>query len=70
MRGYWPPKSGENINAEHIELTAEQGETLNNLTPLGDHHNETQMQVIDRSWPSPHERKPSTRSCSVTTCRR
>jgi aryl-alcohol dehydrogenase-like predicted oxidoreductase len=39
----------ENVAAEHIELTGEQIEKLNNLTPPeGDHHNEAQMQMIDR----------------------
>jgi aryl-alcohol dehydrogenase-like predicted oxidoreductase len=39
----------ENVAAEHIELTAEQIERLNNLTPPeGDHHNAEQMQMIDR----------------------
>jgi aryl-alcohol dehydrogenase-like predicted oxidoreductase len=39
----------ENVAAEHIELTAEQIDRLNNLTPPeGDHHNAEQMQMIDR----------------------
>jgi aryl-alcohol dehydrogenase-like predicted oxidoreductase len=39
----------ENIAADGIELTAEQIDRLNNLTPAaGDHHNEAQMQMIDR----------------------
>jgi aryl-alcohol dehydrogenase-like predicted oxidoreductase len=39
----------ENVAAEHVELTAEQIERLNNLTPPeGDHHNAEQMQMIDR----------------------
>ncbi len=39
----------ENVAADGIELTAEQIDTLNNLTPPeGDHHNEEQMQMIDR----------------------
>jgi aryl-alcohol dehydrogenase-like predicted oxidoreductase len=39
----------ENVAAEHVELTVEQIEKLNNLTPPeGDHHNEEQMQMIDR----------------------
>ncbi|MBV9088323.1 MAG: aldo/keto reductase [Mycobacteriaceae bacterium] len=39
----------ENIAADKIELTAEQIDKLNNLTPpAGDHHNEAQMQMIDR----------------------
>jgi aryl-alcohol dehydrogenase-like predicted oxidoreductase len=39
----------ENIAADGIELTAEQIDQLNNLTPAaGDHHNEEQMRMIDR----------------------
>jgi aryl-alcohol dehydrogenase-like predicted oxidoreductase len=39
----------ENVAADEIELTARQLEKLNNLTPPeGDHHNEVQMQMIDR----------------------
>jgi aryl-alcohol dehydrogenase-like predicted oxidoreductase len=39
----------ENIAADGIELTPEQLDKLNNLTPpAGDHHNEAQMQMIDR----------------------
>jgi aryl-alcohol dehydrogenase-like predicted oxidoreductase len=39
----------ENVAAEHIALTSEQLEKLNNLTPPeGDHHNEEQMQMLDR----------------------
>jgi aryl-alcohol dehydrogenase-like predicted oxidoreductase len=39
----------ENVAAEHVELTADQIDKLNNLTPPeGDHHNEEQMQMIDR----------------------
>jgi aryl-alcohol dehydrogenase-like predicted oxidoreductase len=39
----------ENIAADGIQLTAEQIDTLNNLTPAaGDHHNEDQMRMIDR----------------------
>jgi aryl-alcohol dehydrogenase-like predicted oxidoreductase len=39
----------ENVAADGIELTAEQIEKLNNLTPpAGDHHNEEQMRMIDR----------------------
>lgn len=39
----------ENIAADELELSAEQVEKLNNLTPpAGDHHNEAQMQMIDR----------------------
>jgi aryl-alcohol dehydrogenase-like predicted oxidoreductase len=39
----------ENVAADGIELTAAQIEKLNNLTPpAGDHHNEEQMQMIDR----------------------
>lgn len=38
----------ENIAADELELSAEQVEKLNNLTPpAGDHHNEAQMQMID-----------------------
>jgi len=40
----------ENVGADQVELSAEQIETLNNLTPpAGEHHNEAQMQMIDRS---------------------
>ena len=40
----------ENIAADQIELSAEQLDRLNNLpAPAGDHHNEAQMQMIDRS---------------------
>ena len=40
----------ENIAADQVELTSEQVEALNNLTPpAGDHHNEAQMQMLDRS---------------------
>jgi aryl-alcohol dehydrogenase-like predicted oxidoreductase len=39
----------ENIAADAIELTAEQIDRLDNLTPAaGDHHNEAQMRMIDR----------------------
>jgi aryl-alcohol dehydrogenase-like predicted oxidoreductase len=39
----------ENVAADRIELTADQIDKLNNLTPPeGDHHNEEQMQMIDR----------------------
>jgi aryl-alcohol dehydrogenase-like predicted oxidoreductase len=39
----------ENIAADSIQLTAEQTDRLNNLTPAaGDHHNEEQMRMIDR----------------------
>lgn len=39
----------ENTAADGIELTAEQIATLDNLTPpAGDHHNEQQMQMIER----------------------
>ena len=39
----------ENIAADQLQLSAEQVEKLNNLTPpTGDHHNEVQMQMIDR----------------------
>jgi aryl-alcohol dehydrogenase-like predicted oxidoreductase len=39
----------ENIAADGIELTAEQIGRLNKLTPAaGDHHNQAQMQMIDR----------------------
>jgi len=39
----------ENVAAGEIELTAGQLEKLNNLTPPeGDHHNEAQMQMLDR----------------------
>ncbi len=40
---------GENTAADRVELTNEQIDKLNNLTPpAGDHHNEQQMQMIDR----------------------
>jgi aryl-alcohol dehydrogenase-like predicted oxidoreductase len=40
----------ENVGADQIELTAEQIERLNGLpAPAGEHHNEAQMQMIDRS---------------------
>jgi aryl-alcohol dehydrogenase-like predicted oxidoreductase len=39
----------ENIAADGIQLTAEQIDKLNNLTPAaGDHHNEAQMQMLGR----------------------
>jgi diketogulonate reductase-like aldo/keto reductase len=39
----------ENIAADGIELTAEQIDQLDGLTPAaGDHHNEAQMRMIDR----------------------
>ena len=39
----------ENVAADPIELTADQIDKLNNLTPPeGDYHNEEQMQMIDR----------------------
>jgi aryl-alcohol dehydrogenase-like predicted oxidoreductase len=39
----------ENVAADGVELTAEQIDKLNNLTPAaGDHHNEEQMRMIDR----------------------
>jgi aryl-alcohol dehydrogenase-like predicted oxidoreductase len=39
----------ENTAADRVELTPEQIDKLNNLTPAaGDHHNEQQMQMIDR----------------------
>ena len=39
----------ENTAADGLELTGEQLDKLNNLTPAaGDHHNEQQMQMIDR----------------------
>jgi aryl-alcohol dehydrogenase-like predicted oxidoreductase len=39
----------ENIAADRIELSTEQLDKLNNLTPpAGDHHNEEQMRMIDR----------------------
>jgi aryl-alcohol dehydrogenase-like predicted oxidoreductase len=39
----------ENIAADGIELTAEQIDRLDILTPAaGDHHNEAQMRMIDR----------------------
>jgi aryl-alcohol dehydrogenase-like predicted oxidoreductase len=40
----------ENVAADQVELTPAQIEALNDLTPpSGDHHNEAQMQMIDRS---------------------
>ncbi len=40
----------ENIAADQVELTPGQVEALSNLTPpAGDHHNEAQMQMLDRS---------------------
>jgi aryl-alcohol dehydrogenase-like predicted oxidoreductase len=39
----------ENIAADGLELTAEQIDKLDALTPAaGDHHNEQQMRMIDR----------------------
>jgi aryl-alcohol dehydrogenase-like predicted oxidoreductase len=39
----------ENIAADKLELSAEQLDKLDDLTPpAGDHHNEAQMQIIDR----------------------
>jgi aryl-alcohol dehydrogenase-like predicted oxidoreductase len=39
----------ENIAADGVELTREQVDRLNNLPPAaGDHHNEAQMQLLDR----------------------
>jgi aryl-alcohol dehydrogenase-like predicted oxidoreductase len=39
----------ENVAADGVELTPEQLDKLNNLTPpAGDHHNEAQMQMLDR----------------------
>jgi aryl-alcohol dehydrogenase-like predicted oxidoreductase len=39
----------ENVAADRLELTAEQMDKLNNLTPpAGDSHNEQQMQMIER----------------------
>jgi aryl-alcohol dehydrogenase-like predicted oxidoreductase len=39
----------ENIAADGIQLSAEQIDTLNNLTPAaGDHHNEEQMRLLER----------------------
>jgi len=39
----------ENVAADAVELTAEQMAKLDNLTPVaGEHHNEVQMQMIDR----------------------
>jgi aryl-alcohol dehydrogenase-like predicted oxidoreductase len=39
----------ENIAADKLELSAEQLDKLDRLTPpAGDHHNEGQMQLIDR----------------------
>ena len=38
-----------NVAADEIVLTAEQIAKLDNLTPPeGDHHNEAQMQMLDR----------------------
>jgi aryl-alcohol dehydrogenase-like predicted oxidoreductase len=40
---------GENVAADGVELTAEQIDKLDNLTPaVGDHHNEEQMRMLDR----------------------
>ena len=40
----------ENLAADNITFTAEQLTTLNALTPpAGDHHNEAQAQMLDRS---------------------
>ncbi len=40
----------ENTAADRVELTAEQLDELNNLTPAaGGHHNDTQMATLDRS---------------------
>jgi aryl-alcohol dehydrogenase-like predicted oxidoreductase len=40
----------ENAAADRVSLTAAQIEALNNVTPAaGEHHNEAQMQMIDRS---------------------
>jgi aryl-alcohol dehydrogenase-like predicted oxidoreductase len=39
----------ENLGADDVELTAQQLEKLDNLTPpAGEHHNEQQMQMIER----------------------
>ena len=39
----------ENVAADAVELNAEQMAKLDNLTPAaGEHHNEAQMQMIDR----------------------
>ena len=39
----------ENVAADGIQLTAEQLDTLTNITPpAGDHHNEAQMKLLDR----------------------
>ena len=39
----------ENIAADMLELSAEQLDKLDDLTPpAGDHHNEAQMRMIDR----------------------
>jgi aryl-alcohol dehydrogenase-like predicted oxidoreductase len=39
----------ENTAADGVELTADQIAKLDNLTPpIGDHHNEQQMQMIGR----------------------
>jgi aryl-alcohol dehydrogenase-like predicted oxidoreductase len=39
----------ENIAADELDLSADQIAQLDNLTPpVGDHHNEAQMQMIDR----------------------
>jgi aryl-alcohol dehydrogenase-like predicted oxidoreductase len=40
----------ENVGADVVVLTAEQIERLNNLTPAaGEHHNDAQMQMLDRA---------------------
>jgi aryl-alcohol dehydrogenase-like predicted oxidoreductase len=40
----------ENIAAEQIKLSSDQLDWLNNLpAPAGEHYNEAQMQMIDRS---------------------
>jgi hypothetical protein len=37
------------LHGDELELSADQIEQLDNLTPpVGDHHNEAQMQMIDR----------------------
>jgi diketogulonate reductase-like aldo/keto reductase len=39
----------ENIAADGIQLSAQQIDMLNNLTPAaGDHHNEEQMRLLER----------------------
>ena len=39
----------ENVASDGVELTADQLDKLNKLTPpSGDHHNEQQMAMIDR----------------------